>query len=227
MDKLAAHNSFFIDRRRILRLGGLGLLAGAVLGGALAGAGRDARADTSADAGAFLLSLTSTAIGQLTNDAVPVEERKARFRVLFRNNFDVPAIGRFVLGRYGRGASKSDMDSFLATFEDVMVERFAPQFAGYGDTRFRVGTVHQVDDRSQFMVSSAITPPGQETEVQIDWRLLHRDGSFKVLDIVGEGVSMALTLRAEYGSVLKASGGKVEELVTLLRDRIGTQAAAN
>lgn len=223
MSNLAALNESIAARRRALRLGVLGLLAGV----GLSLAAPVARADQSDQAGAFLLSLTSRAIGQLTNDTVPVEERKARFRILFRDNFDIPAIARFVLGRYGRGASQEAMESFLATFEDVMVERFAPQFAGYGDTRFRVGTVHQVDDRNQYIVSSAITPPGKETEVQIDWRLLNRDGTFKVLDIVGEGVSMALTLRAEYGSVLKSSGGKVEDLVALLRERIGAQAAVN
>ncbi len=223
MSNLAALNDLIASRRRVLRLGVLGLIASA----ALSLAAPVAQANQEDQAGAFLLSLTSRAIEQLTNDAVPVEERKARFRILFRDNFDIPAIGRFVLGRYGRGASPEALDSFLTTFEDVMVERFAPQFAGYGDTRFRVGTVHQVDDRNQYIVSSAITPPGKETEVQIDWRLLNRDGNFKVLDIVGEGVSMALTLRAEYGSVLKSSGGKVEDLIELLRERIGTQAAAN
>ena len=220
MENLAAPNRRTFGRRRVLGYAAALVLAVGLLSGG------PAAAKSEDEAGAFLLSLTSQAIGQLTNGEVPIEERKTRFRALFRENFDIAAIGRFVLGRYGRGTPQPVMDDFLATFEDVMVERFVPQFAGYGDTRFKVGTVRQVEDKGQYIVSSAITPPGTENEVQIDWRVREVGGGFKVLDIVGEGVSMALTLRAEYGSVLKASGGKVEQLVVLLRDRLGAQAAA-
>ena len=209
--------------RRILCLAAvLGLLAA----GLAAVPQSEAEAKSPEEAGSFLISLTTKAIEKLTDETIPVEQRKLRFRALFRENFDIPSIGRFVLGRYGRGTQEQVMNDFLAAFEDVMVDRFAPQFAGYGDTRFRLGTVRTVDNRDQFIVSSAITPPGSETEVKIDWRIRHTDGQYKVLDIIGEGVSMALTLRAEYGSVLKASGGKVDRLIALLRERIGSQAAA-
>ncbi len=224
MDNLAVRSDSLVTRRRALRLGVSGLLVAAA---ALSGLSSPSWAKPEDEAGAFLLSLTTRSIEELTDSSVPVEERKTRFRKLFRDNFDVAAIGRFVLGRYGRGTSKPILEEFLSTFEDVMVERFAPQFAGYGETRFRVGTVRQVEKRNQYIVSSAITPPGKDTEVNIDWRLLHKDGHFTVLDIIGEGVSMALTLRAEYGSVLKSSGGKVDQLITLLRERVGAQAAAS
>ena len=223
MNKWAVYNRVRHGRRRALRFAAaLGLLSS----GLLAGAHAPAEAKSPDEAGSFLISLTTQAIEQLTDDSVPVEQRKARFRTLFRDNFDIPAIGRFVLGRYGRGTPKPVLNEFLETFEDVMVDRFAPQFAGYGDTRFRLGTVRKVEKREQYIVSSAITPPESDNEVKIDWRIRHKGGSYKVLDIVGEGVSMALTLRAEYGSVLKASGGKVDRLLALLRERIGSQAAA-
>ena len=222
MNQSLVSSRYELGRRRILQFGFLSVLAPGLLLGPTA----RARAVGSEEAGTFLLSLTTRAIEQLTNASVSAEERKTRFRALFRDNFDVGAIGRFVLGRYGRGTPKPVLERFLVTFEDVMVERFVPQFTGYGDTRFRVGSVHPVKGKAQFIVSSAITPPGKNTEVQIDWRLRLNDGRFKVLDIVGEGVSMALTLRAEYGSVLKTSGGDVEKLIALLQERMGTQTSA-
>ncbi len=222
MDNLAVLNSVSTTRRRALRWSVFGLLAAI----ALSGLSSPSQANSEDEAGAFLLSLTTRSIEELTDSSVPEEERKARFRRLFRDNFDISAIGRFVLGRYGRRTPKPVMEDFNSTFEDIMVERFAPQFAGYGETRFQVGTVRQLENRNQYIVSSAITPPGKENSVNIDWRLLYKNDRFMVLDIVGEGVSMALTLRAEYGSVLKSSGGKVDRLIDLLRERIGEQAAA-
>ncbi|MFQ5467193.1 MAG: phospholipid-binding protein MlaC [Kiloniellaceae bacterium] len=176
------------------------------------------RAETPDDPGAFLGDLTDRAIAQLTDTSVPVAQRKMRFRTLFRASFDIPSIGRFVVGRYWRRTDDSVRREFLTAFEDIMVERFAPQFTGYGETRFKIDGVRALKRPDQYIVSSTITPPGTET-IQVDWRVRRVADGFRVLDVVGQGVSMAITLRAEYAAVLKNAGGRVEDLIELLRER--------
>ncbi len=213
-----------VPRRRQIETGlSRRALLGWVLGGAasafaFAWAPASGQAGIADEAGAFLISLTDQAIADLADDTIPVADRKQRFRRLFRETFDVPAIGRFVLGRYWRSADKSARSEFLMVFEDVMVERFAPQFAGYAGTKFKIGAIREVKDSNQIMVSSTVAPPSSEV-VQVNWRLRYRDDRFKVLDVVAQGVSMALTLRSEYSSVLKNSGGRIDKLIALLRER--------
>ena len=173
------------------------------------------------DVGAFLLSLKTRAIEQLTNESLPLAERKQHFRELFRENFDVPAVGRFVLGRYWRKAMPEVRKDFLAVFEEIMVARFAPKFAGYAETKFEIGNVRTLRERGQYMIKSKISPT-QGEPFQVDWRVREQDGRYKILDVVGQGVSMALTLRSEYASVIKDSGGRVEGLVDKLRERVKT-----
>ena len=145
----------------------------------LAGAGRPASA--ASDAGAFLTSMTSRAIAQLTDESLPLPERKARFRVLFRENFDVPAVGRFVLGRYWRKAKPEAREAFLSVFEEVMIQRFAPKFAGYADTTFEINQVRTLDQPGQYVIRTQISPD-QGEPIEIDWRVRERDGHFKILD---------------------------------------------
>ena len=187
----------------------------------LASAGRPANA--ASEAGEFLSSMTGRAIAQLTDENLPLVERKARFRILFRENFDVPTVGRFVLGRYWRTAKPETRDAFLNVFEEVMIQRFAPKFAGYGETRFEIRRVQALEQPGQFVVRSRISPDGGKT-FEIDWRVRKRDGFFKVLDVIGEGVSMALTLRSEYASAIKNSGGKVEGLIARLRAQVESES---
>jgi len=203
------------SRRVVLRVLG-GAVVGALL---LAGGARPGRADQTTDVSAFLMSLTDRAIAELTDSSVPVDERKNRFRTLFKDNFDIPAIGRFVLGRYWNAADEPARQEFLTVFEDVMVERFAPQFTGYAGASFQIGSIREVNEDNQIMVSSTVAPPNAEV-VQVDWRVRNDGGRFRVLDVTGQGVSMALTLRSEYASVIKNSGGRIDSLIALLRDRI-------
>jgi phospholipid transport system substrate-binding protein len=197
-----------------------GKVAVALLGVALLAASPgDSRADDADAAAAYLTSLTDQAIEQLTDASLPVMERERSFRSLFRANFDIPAIGRFVLGRYWRKARPEVRKDFLSAFEEIMVQGFAYRFAGYADTNFEVVSVRALKSASQFEVRSRIAPTKDEVYL-VGWLVQHKNGQFRVLDIVAEGVSMALTLRSEYASVIKRSGGRVEGLVTQLHKSI-------
>ncbi len=52
---------------------------------------------------------------------------------------------------------------------------------------------------------------------KVNYRIRKDGDDFKVVDIVAEGVSLALTLRQEYAAVIERSNGKVEGLIERLR----------
>ena len=215
-----------LARRRVL-----GRLAIVMLGVAalVASPGRGHAAGTE-DASAFLASLTDQAFAQLSDESLSAPERRQRFRILFREHFDIPAIGRFVLGRYWRRAEPPVRKDFLSVFEEIMVQRFAPKFANYAESRFEIGLVRPLREKGQYMVSSTVAPSEGEP-FRIDWRVRDKDGRLKILDVLGQGISMALTLRSEYASAIKSSGGRVEGLIDKLRARIesdpDTQTTSN
>ena len=215
-----------VARRRVLGRLGIILFGIAVLAAA-PGRGLAAGAE---DAGAFLASLTDRAFAQLSDESLSMPERRQRFRILFRESFDVPAIGRFVLGRYWRKADPLVREDFLNVFEEIMVQRFAPKFANYAKSRFEVGRVRPLREKGQYLVASTVVPAEGEP-FHIDWRVRDKDGQLKILDVLGQGISMALTLRSEYASAIKDSGGRVEGLVEKLRARIksdpDTQTTSN
>ena len=177
------------------------------------------RADDADAAAAFLASMTYQAIEKLTDASLPVMEREQSFRSLFRANFDIPAIGRFVLGRYWRKARPEVRRGFLAAFEEIMAQRFASRFTGYANTKFEVVSVQALKKAGQFKVNSRISPTEDEV-YPVGWLVEQKNSQFWVLDVVAEGVSMALTLRSEYASVLKRSGGRVEGLIAQLHENI-------
>lgn len=200
-------------------------LAAILLGVALlATAPGDSRADESDAAAAFLTSLTGQAIEHITNESLPASEREQNFRRLFRANFDIPTIGRFVLGRYWRKTRPEVRGDFLFAFEEIMAQNFTARFAGYEDTRIEVTSILALKQAGRFRVSSKLAPTEGEVYL-IGWLVERRSGRFRVLDVVAEGISMAQTLRSEYASVIKRSGGQVAGLVALLHENIKARAA--
>lgn len=174
----------------------------------------------------FLADLQEKAASRLGDASVSTEEKERHFRQLFNENFDVPKIGQFVIGRYWRAASEADRGAFLKVFEDAMVQRFLPLLAENSTERFHIGTATpDGGNQNDVLIDSRINR-AQGEPYRVTWRVRETDGSFKILDIVAEGVSMAITLRSEYGSVLKNNGGQLPPLTEALREKVARGAFA-
>src|SRR4030081_3836365 len=64
--------------------------------------------------------------------SVSPAQRIARFRQLFQDDFDVPGIGQFVLGRYWRTATPEEQQEFLRLFQEYIVQAYAARLGEYG-----------------------------------------------------------------------------------------------
>jgi phospholipid transport system substrate-binding protein len=176
------------------------------------------------DAVVFLENLQSDTIAKLTDKSLSPTEREARGREILTDNFDTPAIGRFVIGRYWRSASPEEQEDFLNVFQDVIVQRFVPLFEKESDSRFRFGPARTDEkDPNMSLVASELESPSK-APVKVIWRVREEQGTPKVLDVVIEGASMALTLRSEYSSYIKSAGGQVSKLTESLREKVAQGA---
>ena len=72
-----------------------------------------------ADPAAVINNLGNRALEVLGKNATPAQ-RVARFHELFREDFDVPGIARFVLGRYWKTATTEQQEEFIKLFEDYI-----------------------------------------------------------------------------------------------------------
>jgi len=176
-----------------------------------------------ADAGAFLKALSREASAKLGRNGLSQAQKQDNFRQLFRAAFDVPTISRFVLGKYWRGASGAQRQAFTAAFEELQMQRFLPQFEKYDENAVQVGSVQAEAGKPDiFKVSSKIVRPEGEP-FNVVWRIRDTGDAYQILDVVAEGVSMAISLRHEYGEVAKAKG--VDGLIEDMREKSAALAA--
>lgn len=193
----------------------------AILGATTLAAGfahRPARAGSTV--AQFIEQLGDKAILQLADPTISDGERDKRFRALLDGNFDVPRIGRFVLGRYVRQATKEEIAEFTQLFEDITVLTYARLFASYAGEGFRVKReVGDPGDRYK-MVMTEVEPGDGKPPIKLDWQVKVDGDSYAVVDIRVEGASMAITQRAEYTAVLDRNGGNMADLLAQLRTKV-------
>ncbi len=173
------------------------------------------------DPGVFIDKLGEAALQSLTAEDLNSEERRNRFRDLLNRSFNVPGIGRFVLGRYWNQATEEERQEYLNLFEELIVRTYADRFSEYSGEKFAVAKVLRDTERPKYAtVFSSIQRPGGQL-VRVDWRVRQEeDESWRVVDIVIEGVSMSVTQRSEFASVIESKGGTMKGLIDTLRQKV-------
>src|SRR5215469_8725142 len=178
-------------------------------------------AAAAADPAALISNLGSRALEVLGKDATQ-SQRVARFRELLREDFDVPVIARFVLGRYWNVATEAQRAEFVKLFEDYIAMAYATRLAEYTGEKFKVTGSRA--DADGAIVSSQIIRPAGAAPVKVDWRLIGHEGVYKISDVSVDGISMAVTQRSEFASVIQHNGGQVQGLIAMLRERTARNA---
>jgi phospholipid transport system substrate-binding protein len=169
-----------------------------------------------ADPAAVITNLGNRALEVLGKSATPAQ-RVARFHELFREDFDVPGIARFVLGRYWKTATPEQQQEFIKLFEDYIALVYSSQLSAYSGETLKV-TGSRADPEGAIVASEIIRPSGAPP-VKVDWHMTDQHGTYKISDVAVDGISMAVTQRSEFASVIQRNGGQVQGLIAMLRDK--------
>lgn len=174
--------------------------------------------------GKFVQTLGDMAVAALKDKSLDAAGRREKFRELFRTHFDLSTIGRFVIGRSWNAATPEQQEQYRKLFEELVVQTYSEQFSLYAGEGFQVTAVRPEGERD-FIVNSLITHPDGSPSTQVDWRIREKDGRQGIIDVIVEGISMSVTQRQEYSSVIQRNGGNIEGLLNLMRKRLADHAA--
>jgi len=196
--------------RRLALVFGLALLAaGTPVAPALA-AGESAA--VVADFGDHMLQM-------LNGPQISPADRQKRFGALLDKDFDFVKIGRFVLGRYWNTATDQEKQQFAPVFRDYVVQSYSVRFGEFGGASFKV-TGERAENPTSTIVSTSVMQRNSPTPAKVDWRVSNDTGSPKITEVIVDGISMSLTHRQEFASLIERSGGGVGGLIAQLKAKI-------
>jgi phospholipid transport system substrate-binding protein len=154
----------------------------------------------------FIQSLADRSLMIMSdNDDLTFDERKIRFRKLFIEGFDLGVIARFVIGRQWRAASVTQRTAYLDLFPDYFVHIYSSRFSSFsGETVEIVGT--QKSESGDSFVQIRVNSPAVREPLHLSFRVRKAESTYKVIDVVVEGISLLVTQRAEFTSVIAKKG---------------------
>ncbi len=164
----------------------------------------------------FVSDLADKIITNVLTSKDSDEQKLNYFRAEFTDALDLKAIGQFVLGRYWKIADAAQKEDFLKAFMEFTTLTWADRFHMYNGQKIIFSGTRNADGK-QLYVDSKIMNNG--TPVEVIWRVRQKGDTFKIIDIIVEGVSMAMSYRNEYTAFLQKNGGDVSKLTDELESK--------
>jgi phospholipid transport system substrate-binding protein len=173
-------------------------------------------AEISEGAFKFVQATAEKGLKFLSNPDADVTVKRAEFRKLLDQSFDLETIGRFALGTYWRSATPAQQKEYQALFRKMVVDVYTARFNDYKGQQFQTKGYRSIG-QNDTLVNSLIIPADGGQPIAVDWRVRSKGGSYKIVDVLVSGVSMSVTQRSDFASVIQRGGGNVDVLINHLK----------
>ena len=171
-----------------------------------------------AQAEAFVEKVTREAIEEIINANVSQTVKDQRFEKLFNNALDLNFIGQFVLGRYWRTSTPEQKKGFINAYRELNIKTWSKRFDEFKGKKFVFKGTSPSNSANQIFVNSLV-PMDQGEPAKVVWRVKQTGDKFKIVDIIIENVSLAITARNEYTAYIKSAPGGVDDLIKDLQNK--------
>lgn len=163
----------------------------------------------------FVQKLGDDALDLLVRQPGDDKDRVERLRAILTGHFDLRTIGRAVLGPSWKSADETQRAAYLTTFEDYVVATYSLRVKDYSGETFEVLKETPIDERDSLVATQIVRP--NKAPLLVDYRVRASDGTYRVVDVMVEGISMLTSQRQEFAAVVQRDG--VDGLISQLRAR--------
>ncbi|MEH6404517.1 MAG: ABC transporter substrate-binding protein [Sneathiella sp.] len=163
--------------------------------------------------------LGQEAVTLLSRPDLDDHAKRIGFKSLVDRDFDMKLIGRFVLGKHWRKATKEQQTEYLVLFNDYIITTYQRRIGQYAGENLNIVKATKLNKKETLVKTLIMRPKGPS--IKLDWRVrLSKSGEQRIVDMIIENISMALTHRDEFSAVVSKNNGDVEGLLAKLRDHL-------
>jgi phospholipid transport system substrate-binding protein len=140
-------------------------------------------------------------------------ERRQMLETVVGERFDYHEMSRRALGAPWNNLSDKEKAEFVSLFQTLLVNTYADKIESY--TGQGVHYVHERTEKDYAEVRTKVLTG--KTDIPLDYRLLHKDSTWRVYDVVVDGVSLVNNYRGQFTKILRTSS--YADLVDQLRKK--------
>ena len=142
-----------------------------------------------------------TIISAYKNTDLPNENKFLMVENTINNNFAGTGIAKFVAGQSWSGASKEVKKKYIKLFKRHLALNIASMMQGYSDQKYQLTNSNYDEKNKVTLIDMEIF--SDTGSIQVTWRVKKSKDRYFVIDLLVADISLVVTKRSEFNSMLK------------------------
>lgn len=146
------------------------------------------------------------------------EIKKQKLRIIYKSMFDEVEFSRRTLAQNWSKLNPAQQKEFIDLFEQVLEKSYIDKIFSYSNEKIDFYKETPLSKNQAEIQTKVVT---SSKEIPIFYRVILKDGSWKVYDVVVENVSLVQNYRTQFKSILAKN--TPEQLLNILRKKVSNQ----
>ena len=147
---------------------------------------------------------TSTVIKVLANAGLSTDEKRHHVEEIVYARVDFATLSKLVLARSWNELSEPQRTQFMNEFRENLSASYGRNVESYKNEKVTIVDEH-AEPRGDWTVRTKIVRNGAD-DINVDYRLRQMDGTWKIIDIIIENVSLVANFRSQFQEILSNGG---------------------
>lgn len=131
---------------------------------------------------------------------------------------DQHRVSALALGKYWKKATPEQRAAFENAYKNTMIRLYSAAYASYKDWSIRHLPLKLKPDAKKTIVNiEVLRSSGQP--VAISYRMINKNGDWKVYDIIIEGISLVSNYRSQFSEIIEQNKGSIQALIDHLVEK--------
>jgi len=140
-------------------------------------------------------------ISAYQNSDLPNENKFLMIEQTINNNFAGTGIAKFVAGKSWKSASKDTKKEYIKLFKRHLALNIASMMQGYSNQNYELtNSIYDEKNKVNLINMEIFSDTGS---IQVTWRVKKSKDRFFVIDLLVADISLVVTKRSEFNSMLK------------------------
>jgi phospholipid transport system substrate-binding protein len=151
----------------------------------------------------------------LRDKSLNAESKKDKLRTIYAQMFDEVELSKRTLGANWRKLNPAQQQQFVLLYREVLEKAYIDKILSYTNEKIVLSREIMFSDKLAEVDTNIIT---SSREIPIHYRVILKDGTWKVYDVVIENVSLVLNYRSQFDSILATN--TPEKMLEILRKKV-------
>ena len=167
----------------------------------------------------YVMELITESYEIVNNKELSEDQKEYQAKILLIKNLDTNWMSQNVLGKHRRSLTKNKINQFKKIYSKFVINSYASLINKYNGETAHLTNVRKINN-NMFIVKMTIENPHNKTHMGIDYMVRKNldNNTYKVADIITEGISILNSQQSEFNSVINKHG--IDALIKDLQSKI-------